>query len=103
MGRPGADRHPPGRRRARADRGHAAPIEADMAVAERLAGLVTGAADLELWPRPVIGVVNGRPLDKDPLRFAPGYEGRESASPTSPGRAGSAPGGQPPGRSSARR
>jgi len=37
-----------------------------MAVAERLAGLITGAADLELWARPVIGVVNGRPLGKAP-------------------------------------
>ena len=46
--------------------GVAARIEADMALADRLADLVAGAADLELWARPVTGVVNWRPREQDP-------------------------------------
>lgn len=41
--------------------GLAARIDADMAVAERLADLVAAAPELELWRRPVTGVVNWRP------------------------------------------
>ncbi len=42
-------------------RGLAGRIDADMALAEQLADLVTGAPELELWQRPVTGVVNWRP------------------------------------------
>lgn len=47
--------------------GVAGRIDADMAVADRLAHLVTDAAALELWDRPVTGVVNWRPRDHDPV------------------------------------
>ena len=46
--------------------GVAGRIEADMATADRLADLVAGAADLELWGRPVTVVVNWRPRGQDP-------------------------------------
>jgi len=46
--------------------GVAGRIEADMAVAERLASLIDDAPELELWNRPVTGVVNWRPLGHDP-------------------------------------
>ena len=41
--------------------GLASRIEADMALAEQLADLVAAAPELELWRRPVTGVVNWRP------------------------------------------
>lgn len=46
--------------------GVAGRIAADMAVADRLADLITDTTDLELWNRPVTGVVNWRPRDQDP-------------------------------------
>lgn len=46
--------------------GLAGRIEADMAVAERLADLVTADDRLQLWNRPVTGVVNWRPRRQDP-------------------------------------
>ena len=46
--------------------GVAGRIEADMATAGRLADLVTAAEELELWGRPVSGVVNWRPRGQDP-------------------------------------
>jgi L-2,4-diaminobutyrate decarboxylase len=41
--------------------GLAARIDADMALAEHLADLIDDTAELELWRRPVTGVVNWRP------------------------------------------
>ena len=41
--------------------GLAARIDADMALAEQLADLVAAAPELQLWQRPVTGVVNWRP------------------------------------------
>lgn len=41
--------------------GFAARIEADLALADQLADLVSDAPELELWHRPVTGVVNWRP------------------------------------------
>lgn len=46
--------------------GVAGRIEADMALAERLADLIADAPDLQLWNRPVTGVVNWRPIGHDP-------------------------------------
>lgn len=45
--------------------GVAGRIEADMAVAERLADLIAAAPDLQLWNRPATGVVNWRPRQGD--------------------------------------
>jgi len=46
--------------------GVAGRIDADIAVAERLADLIADAPELELWDRPVTGVVNWRPRRGDP-------------------------------------
>ena len=46
--------------------GLASRIEADMALAARLADLITDAAEFELWAAPVTGVVNWRPHGQDP-------------------------------------
>ena len=51
--------------------GTAGRIEADLALAGRLADLVEGASELELWQRPVTGVVNWRPRDVSPERVRP--------------------------------
>ncbi len=45
--------------------GLAGRIEADMAIADRLADLVYAAPELELWHRPVSGVINWRPRGHD--------------------------------------
>ncbi len=46
--------------------GLAARIDADMALAERLAELILAAPELQLWRRPVTGVVNWRPREASP-------------------------------------
>jgi L-2,4-diaminobutyrate decarboxylase len=46
--------------------GIARRIEADMALAERLADLVTASPELELWARSVTGVINWRPQNQAP-------------------------------------
>ncbi len=46
--------------------GIAGRIEADMAVAARLAELISDAGEFELWATPVTGVVNWRPRRQDP-------------------------------------
>jgi L-2,4-diaminobutyrate decarboxylase len=46
--------------------GVAGRIEADMALAERLANIVSESTQLELWQRPVTGVVNWRPRAAEP-------------------------------------
>ena len=47
--------------------GLAARLDAAMALAEQLADLVEDDPDLELWRRPVTGVVNWRPRHGDPV------------------------------------
>jgi len=46
--------------------GIAGRIDADMALAGRLADLITDATEFELWAPPVTGVVNWRPRRHDP-------------------------------------
>jgi len=46
--------------------GLAGRIEADMALAVRLADLISDTAEFELWAPPVTGVVNWRPHGQDP-------------------------------------
>jgi L-2,4-diaminobutyrate decarboxylase len=46
--------------------GVAGRIEADMALAEKLADLVADSDEMELWRRPVTGVVNWRPCSDPP-------------------------------------
>jgi len=48
--------------------GLAARIDADMALAEQLADLVSAAPELELWRRPVTGVVTWRPRHEPAAR-----------------------------------
>ncbi len=56
-------------------RGIAARVEADMAVADQLAELIAADANLQLWQRPVAGVVNWRPRNLPPERVRDNLRG----------------------------